>query len=131
LQGQCKQAHWNVKGPSFIALHELFDKVADEVEDFADELAERAVALGGVARGTVSVVAKESRLPEYPLDISTGREHVRSLANALASFGQPVREAIQTASDAGDADTADLFTDISRGIDKSLWFVEAHAQAKD
>jgi starvation-inducible DNA-binding protein len=84
-----------------------------------------------VARGTATVVAKESRLPKYPLDISTGREHVKALANALASFGQPVREAIQTASDAGDADTADLFTDASRGIDKLLWFVEAHGQAKD
>ena len=131
LQGQAKQAHWNVKGPSFIALHELFDKVADEVEEFADNIAERAIALGGVARGTATVVAKESRLPKYPLDISTGREHVKALANALASFGQPVREAIQTASDAGDADTADLFTDASRGIDKLLWFVEAHGQAKD
>lgn len=130
LHLQAKQAHWNVKGPTFIALHELFDKVEEEVEEFADDIAERAVALGGVALGTARVAAKHSRLPEYPLDISEGREHVQALATALAAFGKSARAAIDTAAKAGDADTADLFTEVSRGTDKLLWFVEAHAQAK-
>lgn len=126
LQLQAKQAHWNVKGPSFISLHDLFDKVAHEMGDFADDIAERAVALGGVALGTARVTARNSRLREYPLDIGSGSDHVAALSNALAAFGKSVRAAIDTAAETGDADTSDLFTEVSRGIDKLLWFVEAH-----
>lgn len=128
---QAKQAHWNVKGPHFIGLHELFDKVAEELEEFTDDIAERAVELGGVALGTVEIVAKQSRLGAYPLNISSGKEHVAALSSALAKFGASSRAAIDTAGKAGDADTADLFTRVSRGLDKLLWFVEAHAQAKE
>jgi starvation-inducible DNA-binding protein len=126
---QAKQAHWNVKGPHFIGLHELFDKVAEEVEELTDDIAERAVELGGVALGTMQVIAKTSRLAAYPLELASGKEHVAALSSALAKFGASVRAAIDTASKAGDADTADLFTEVSRGVDKLLWFVEAHAQA--
>ena len=128
---QTKQAHWNVKGPNFIGLHELFDKVAEEVEGFTDEIAERAVALGGVALGTVQVVAKHSRLSAYPLDLSSGKDHVAALSSALAKYGASVRAAIDTAAKHSDADTADLFTGVSRGVDKLLWFVEAHTQATE
>ena len=128
---QTKQAHWNVKGPNFIALHELFDKVADEVEEFTDDIAERAVQLGGVALGTVQAVAKNSRLAAYPLDLAAGKEHVAALSSALAKFGASARAAIDAADKRGDTDTADLFTEVSRGVDKLLWFIEAHAQAKD
>jgi starvation-inducible DNA-binding protein len=128
---QAKQAHWNVKGPHFIGLHELFDKVAEEVEEFTDGIAERAVELGGVALGTVQVIAKASRLPAYPLDLASGTDHVAALSSALARFGASVRAAIDTANENGDADTADLFTEVSRGVDKLLWFVEAHAQSKE
>ena len=128
---QAKQAHWNVKGPHFIGLHELFDKVAEGVEGFTDDIAERAVELGGVALGTIQVVSKQSRLVAYPLNLATGREHVAALSNALAQFGTTTRAAIDTAARAGDADTADLFTEVSRGADKLLWFVEAHLQAKE
>jgi starvation-inducible DNA-binding protein len=126
---QTKQAHWNVKGPSFIALHELFDKVAGEVEEYVDDTAERAVALGGIAEGTVGAVAGRTQLPAYPLTISSGRDHVEALATALAAVGKAVRAAIDRADELGDADTADLFTQVSRGLDKSLWFVEAHLHA--
>src|SRR5262245_57933178 len=126
LAYQAKQAHWNVKGPSFIALHELFDEVVDEVEEHVDDLAERAVELGGTAYGTVRVAAGKSRLGEYPLEISSGQEHVAALSAALAGFGKAARAAIDTAANGGDADTADLFTEISRGVDKLLWKVEAH-----
>jgi starvation-inducible DNA-binding protein len=128
---QAKQAHWNVKGPSFIALHELFDKVQEAAEEYADDLAERAVELGGTALGTVRVAAAKSRLPEYALDIVSGREHVTALSAALAKFGRTARAAIDAAAAFGDADTADLFTEVSRGTDKLLWQVEAHNQAKD
>jgi len=128
---QAKQAHWNVKGPHFIGLHELFDKVAEEVEEFTDDIAERAVELGGVALGTVQVVSKNSRLAAYPSDIASGREHVAALSGALAKFGASVRAAIDAAGDFGDADTADLFTGVSRGVDKLLWMVEAHMQSKE
>ena len=128
---QAKQAHWNVKGPHFIGLHELFDKVAEELEEFTDDVAERAVELGGVALGTIQTISKHSRLTAYPLSIASGQAHVAALSSALAKFGASARTAIDTASKAGDADTADLFTEVSRGVDKLLWMVEAHAQEKD
>ncbi len=122
---QSKHAHWNVKGPNFIALHELFDKVADAADEFADLLAERVVALGGTAEGTVRVAAEHSMLRPYTLQIVAWREHTEALSNALATFGGAVREAIDQAAGFGDADTADLFTEISRDADKYLWLVEA------
>ena len=129
LQMQMKQAHWNVKGPNFIGLHELFDKVAEAVENYVDEIAERIVQLGGVAEGTVRMAAARSRLTEYSPEISEGPAHVESVARALSTFGQEARNTINEADELEDADTADLFTEISRGIDKWLWFVEAHSQA--
>jgi starvation-inducible DNA-binding protein len=128
LQLQTKQAHWNVKGPHFIALHELFDSVNEEVADFADTVAERAVALGGMVEGTVGAVGKRTKLTAYPLDITGGRDHVNALSSALAAAGKIVRGAIDQSNEIGDADTADVFTEVSRGLDKKLWFVEAHLQ---
>ena len=129
LQMQMKQAHWNVKGPSFIGLHELFDKVDEAVESYVDMIAERIVQLGGIAEGTVRVAASRTRLPEYPLAIADGMAHVEAVARALSTFGQAARATIEEANALDDADTADLFTEVSRGIDQWLWFVEAHSQA--
>src|SRR5262249_5682374 len=130
LQTQMKQAHWNVKGPHFIGLHELFDKINGEVAEYVDEIAERAVALGGVVEGTARMVAGRTQVPGYPLKISDGRKHVEAVSTALAAFGKVARKAIDQADELQDADTADLFTQISRGVDKYLWFVEAHIQAE-
>jgi starvation-inducible DNA-binding protein len=130
LQTQTKQAHWNVKGPNFIALHELFDKINEDVEDSVDDLAERVVQLGGVAEGTARTAAKRSSLSEYPAQAVDGRSHVEALSSALAAFGKLVRKAIADANGVGDLDTADLFTEISCSMDKWLWFVEAHQQAE-
>jgi starvation-inducible DNA-binding protein len=130
LQTQLKQAHWNVKGPNFIALHELFDKINVEVDGYVDEIAERAVQLGGVAEGTARMVAKRSSLAEYPANTVDGRGHVEAVSSVLAAFGKAARKAIEDANEFGDLDTADLFTEVSRGIDKWLWFVEAHLQAE-
>ena len=129
LQMQLKQAHWNVKGPHFIGLHELFDKIAEEVESYVDEIAERIVQLGGIAQGTVRAAAARSRLDEYPLTIADGAAHVEAVAKALSTFGREARVSIDEANALFDADTADLFTEVSRGIDKWLWFVEAHSQS--
>jgi starvation-inducible DNA-binding protein len=129
LQMQMKQAHWNVKGPSFIGLHELFDKVAEAVETYVDMIAERIVQLGGVAEGTARVSAMRSELDEYPLTIADGMSHVDAVSTALSDFGREARLTIDEAEALDDADTADLFTEVSRGIDKWLWFVEAHSQA--
>ena len=126
LQG--KQAHWNVKGPQFIALHELFDKLVEQSEDWVDDLAERAVELGGVAEGTLAAVAGRSKLPAYPLNLTTGPQHLDALSTALAAFGGNIRAAIEESNKLGDADTADLYTGISREADKFLWFLEAHLQ---
>jgi starvation-inducible DNA-binding protein len=130
LQTQTKQAHWNVKGPHFIALHELFDDINEEVEDYVDLIAERAVQLGGAAQGTARIAAKASSLAEYPANAVDGRSHVEALSSALAAFGKAARKAIDQANEFADLDTADIFTEVSRGIDKWLWFVEAHLQAE-
>ena len=127
---QAKQAHWNVKGPSFMALHELFDKGAEEAEGYADLIAERIVQFGGVAEGTIQVAAVRTSLPEYPLIVTTGKEHVESLAHVLATYGELVRTAIGQAAELNDPATADIFTEISRRVDKYLWFIEAHHQAE-
>jgi starvation-inducible DNA-binding protein len=129
LQLQMKQAHWNVKGPEFIGLHRLFDKVDEAVESYVDLIAERIVQLGGIAEGTVRIAARRSRLEEYPLTIASGSDHVEAVAKALSTFGHDVRNTISEADELDDADTADLFTEVSRGIDKWLWMVEAHTQA--
>lgn len=129
LKSQAKQAHWNVKGMNFIALHELFDQVSTAVETHIDDIAERITTLGGTAMGTIRVAAQNSSLSEYPLEITDGTAHVDALSTALADFGKKVRKDIDASDELGDADTADLFTNISRNIDKLLWFVEAHIQA--
>lgn len=126
LQTQLKQAHWNVKGPHFMSLHLLFDQVNEAVEEYVDSLAERAVQLGGVARGTVRQVAQDSNLNDYPTGIVDGHGHVEAVSSALAAFGKLARRAIDIAGELKDANTADLFTEVSRGVDKWLWMVEAH-----
>ena len=128
LHLQAKQAHWNIKGPNFVGLHELFDREAAQASEYSDLIAERAVALGGVARGTLQAVSAQSQLREYALDVGDWRSHVRAMQDALATFGRGVRKAIDDATALNDADTADLFTEVSRGVDKSLWMVEAHVQ---
>lgn len=130
LQTQCKQAHWNVKGPNFIALHKLFDEINEDVEEYVDLVAERIVQLGGVAEGTARTVAKRSTLEDYPGDLASGEEHVDALSSALAAFGSVTRKGIDQLDELGDADSTDILTEISRGIDKWLWFVEAHLQAR-
>ena len=129
LKSQAKQAHWNVKGIHFFQLHELFDQVATAAEEHTDLIAERITALGGTAMGTVRMAAKNSSLSEYPLEITDGTAHVDALSTALADFGKNIRGDIDRTNEIGDADTADLFTEISREVDKLLWFVEAHVQA--
>ena len=128
LRSQAKQAHWNVKGMNFIALHELFDRVATDLEPHIDDIAERITTLGGTALGTVRVASQNSTLAEYPLEITDGAAHVDALSTALADFGAMVRSDIDATAELGDADTADLLTGISRSVDKLLWFVEAHLQ---
>jgi starvation-inducible DNA-binding protein len=130
LQSQVKQAHWNVKGPHFIALHELFDKISDAMLEQVDEIAERITSLGGTAEGTVAVAARRSKLKNYPLSITSGKDHLLYLSTQLSVYGKSVRGAIDATAELGDADTADLFTQLSRETDKYLWFLEAHLQDK-
>lgn len=129
LYSQTKQAHWNVKGAQFIALHELFDKLAAELLAYVDMIAERGVALGGTALGTARMAAEASQVDEYPL-VTDGAAHVEALVARYARAGAGIRAAIAAAEDAADVSTADLFTEVSRGIDKALWFLEAHLQDK-
>jgi starvation-inducible DNA-binding protein len=130
LGAQTKHAHWNVKGPSFIALHELFDTLHGNVEDYTDTIAERLTSLGGIAHGTVQVAAETTKLKAYPLQITDGLEHVDYLARSFAGLAKSTRKAIDLAAEAGDQATADVFTSVTRGLDKDLWFLEAHLQGK-
>ena len=126
LKTQAKQAHWNVKGLDFYQLHELFDTLAGELEGYVDMIAERITALGGTAMGTARMAAEASLITEYPDDVVDGIEHITALAERYATYGAHLRSAIAQTEDLGDADTADLYTEISREIDKRLWFLEAH-----
>lgn len=126
LKLQAKQAHWNLKGENFIALHELFDKVSTEVDGFADLLAERVVQLGGIAQGTLQAVSATSQLKPYPKDIQRSILHVAALTVAIAALADSERALIEAADEANDAVTADICTEIARGLDMLRWFVEAH-----
>jgi starvation-inducible DNA-binding protein len=130
LSAQCKQAHWNVKGPHFIALHELFDQLYTNVVGYIDIVAERITALGETANGTIQSVAKTTSLPAYPGDLTTGGDHVDKLSDAFAAFAKAARKDIDTATEAGDAVTADVLTEVVRGLDKDLWFLDAHLGRK-
>ncbi len=129
LYSQMKQAHWNVKGMDFIQLHELFDEVAERTLEYVDDIAERGVELGGYATGTARMAAAASTLPEYPTQATDGHQHLEAVVERMAIYAKNVREGIDQADDLGDKDTADLFTNISRTVDKDLWFLEAHLQA--
>lgn len=122
-----KQAHWNLKGQGFIGVHELLDDVAARLRDGTDLLAERAVILGGFARGTQEVVANTATMEAYPVEISSIKDHVEALKSRFLSVGAAVRKGIDDASDAGDEDTADILTEVSRAIDKDAWFIGANA----
>ncbi len=128
LKTQIKYAHWNVKGANFFQLHQLFDQIASEVEEFIDLIAERITTLGGQALGTARIAAQRSELPEYPFDIVDGMDHVAALADRLAIYAQSLRQNIKTTDALGEMDTNDLFVEVSRAIDKQLWFLEAHLQ---
>jgi starvation-inducible DNA-binding protein len=128
LYSQLKQAHWNVKGSDFIQLHKLYDDVAESVLEYVDMIAERATALGGLALGTARMAAAASTLDEYPVGTVEGMDTVSAIADRLATYGASVRAGIDAAVDLHDQDTADLFTEVSRAVDKHLWFVEAHLQ---
>ena len=128
LYSQLKQAHWNVKGPNFYQLHLLFDTFAEDATEWIDLIAERATALGGYATGTVRMSAGDTSLAEYPTDATEGMEHTRAVVERLANYAASTREAIDQTEKWGDASTSDLFTEISRCVDKDLWFAEAHLQ---
>ena len=124
-----KQAHWNLKGPEFIGLHLMLDGFRDAQDEWNDMMAERIVQLGGTAKGTTQAVGERTKLPPYPTDIYAIADHLKALIDRYAQHANAVREGIETTDDAGDADTSDLLTEVSRGLDKQLWFLEAHTQA--
>ncbi|MDB6176549.1 DNA starvation/stationary phase protection protein Dps [Paracoccus sp. Z330] len=123
-----KQAHWNVKGPNFIAVHELFDTVYANLQEQIDVMAERVQILDGVALGTAELVAKNATLDEYPTDLTKVADHLTAICARLRDHGANLRAAIDATDDAGDADTADIFTAASRVADKDLWFMESHLE---
>ncbi len=127
---QVKQAHWTVRGATFMQLHTLFDSVAEDAEAWADLIAERIGQLGGRAEGTARASAARSRLPEYPLQATTGAEHVEAVSVRLGVFGQRARAAVDALSRLGDQAGADICTQITRGADAQLWFVESHGTGR-
>ena len=127
LHAQVKQAI-GMRGPTFIAVHELLDKVAEAVEDYSDTIAERAGALGATAEGTIHVAVQRSFLEQYKLGVADEKSHLAAVTAALAAFGDSARKAIDEAATFGDQDTSDVFTEVSRGVDYQLWLVESHLQ---
>ena len=123
-----KQAHWNLKGPQFIGVHLMLDGFREEQDEYVDTMAERITQLGGTTRGTAQEVAATSKLPPYPLDIYQVSDHIHALIERYALVANALRANIDEVDEAGDPDTADIFTEVSRGIDKQLWFLEAHTQ---
>jgi starvation-inducible DNA-binding protein len=123
-----KQAHWNVKGRQFIGVHEMLDAFRTQVDGYVDTMAERVVQLGGTALGTTQTTAKATTLAPYPVDIHAIMDHLHALIDRYGQAANNVRKGIDQADEAGDADTADIFTEVSRGLDKALWFLEAHVQ---
>ena len=126
LYNATRQAHWNVKGPHFGELHRLFEEFYNALQESSDALAERIVQLGGTANGTTQTLVNGTRLPPYPTDLYAGMDHVAALADRYAQLAKSLREGIDQADEAGDADTADLLTEQSRAVDKMLWMLEAH-----
>lgn len=123
-----KQAHWNLKGPTFIAVHELLDELRNDIDEHVDIIAERVAQLDGIALGTTQNVAKATKLAPYPTDIRKVADHLEALVERYAALGKTTREAIDTADEAADADTADIFTAFSRSLDKNLWFLKSHLE---
>jgi starvation-inducible DNA-binding protein len=130
LYTQIKHAHWNIKGPDFYQLHELFDDLAKDVFGFIDVIAERATALGGYAQGTLRMSAQNSNLPEYPKEAIDGRQHLDALIERFSRYTAECRKCIDAAQNEDDQATSDLFIDICRTVDKGLWFLEAHVQGQ-
>ena len=128
LYSQTKQAHWNVKGIHFLQLHQLFDEVAEMIEGFTDDLAERVTVLGGYANGTVRMAAASSNLPEYPVDATEGDDHLRAVRDRWAAYAETNRNAARKAANLNDPTTEDLFIEVSRAVDKGLYFIESHLQ---
>ena len=126
LSMSLKQAHWNLKGPNFIAIHELLDGVKTRLDPNIDDMAERIQQLDGTAVGTVEEVARATRLEPYPTNLTSAEDHLREVVDRLRAYGERVRTAIDTVDEAGDADSADILTAASRQADKDLWFIEAH-----
>lgn len=123
-----KQAHWNIKGPTFIAVHELLDDLRAILDEHTDTIAERVAQLDGIALGTAQTVSRDTSLPAYPTDIRKIPDHLAALVERYAQAGNAARKAIDQADDAGDADTADIFTAYSRALDKALWFLKSHLE---
>jgi starvation-inducible DNA-binding protein len=128
LYSQTKYAHWNVKGSNFIGLHKLFDELAEKVEHHVDSVAERATALGGVAHGTLRQAADATRVAEFPEEIFNSHDVTEALADRYATVANAAREAIDRCTELGDLASADLFTEVVRELDESLYFLEAHLQ---
>lgn len=126
---QAKQAHWNVTGPDFYALHEFFEKISDELREHVDEIAERVTQLGGQAEGTIRMAAERSSLPEYPRQLSSGTAHLEALSKGLDAAATSMRGAIEQAAGLGDEVTLDILVGAGRAIEKLLWMVRAHGEA--
>ncbi|HYD40406.1 MAG TPA: DNA starvation/stationary phase protection protein Dps [Anaeromyxobacter sp.] len=125
LHSQIKVAHWNVKGLHFAALHPLYETFATTLAGFNDEVAERAVTLGALVRGTARHVAQASRIPEYPDSAVRDLDTVRHLSERIEAYLAGVRKARDVADAGKDQDTVELLTGVVNEFEKNAWFLRA------
>jgi starvation-inducible DNA-binding protein len=126
LRSQVKQAHWNVVGPNFIALHKLFDEQATLLLAQVDIFAERVRALRGVARGTVRQAAAESPLEDIEADELPEAEAVQAILDRFERYSLSLTAAIEAADELKDLSTQDIFIEAQRDVDLHAYFLRSH-----
>lgn len=122
---QMKTAHWNLRGPRFLELHQFFDLLAQRLEKAADKISERAVQLGCHAQGTVRESAKCSRMPDFGQKLYDEKAAVPGLIRRYGIYTEWLKQATEVAFKEGDQVTANMLITMMEKFDKDLWMLEA------
>jgi starvation-inducible DNA-binding protein len=126
LEGQLHSSHWNIKGMTFPESHKLFDEIRDDILPFIDQIAERAVALGGVVNGTATETNSLTVLLAYPIDsLATMRDHCEFLVPNLVELVKHCRRCIEMTGSI-DLITQNIYINLVEVLEKRIWFLQKH-----